>query len=99
MNEVIREIIIDADIVIPSTVTADSEYSMPVIKEFKKADLFRHNTLVAFDGSTYQYIGQAPYGSEEDEAVWKVTRVIYDATGNKVVSQIWNNQKWSDYKN
>lgn len=46
MNEVIREIIIDADIVVPTGVVAYAEYSMPVVKEFEKTDLFRQNTFV-----------------------------------------------------
>lgn len=107
-----NDIIVDIDVIAPSTVTAnvelmvptgvtaDAEYLIPVeyVEIPLQPDLFRHNTLAVIDG-TYQYIGQAPYGSNEEDAVWKVTRIIYDVTGKKVVSQIWNNQKWSDYKN
>lgn len=95
------DIIIDCNLTVPSSVTADAEYSMPVeyVEIPLQPDLFRHNTLVSFDGETYQYIGQAPYGSEEDEAVWFVTRIVYDSLGAKIVKQVYANQKWTDYKN
>lgn len=92
---------VSVDVIVGLDVAVGYEIELPVeyVEIPLQPDLFRHNTLVTFDGETYQYIGQAPYGSEEDEAVWKVTRIIYDVTGKKVVSQIWNNQKWTDYKN
>lgn len=43
------------------------------------------------------YVGYAPIGSEPDDIVWNIKRILFDANGNPTITQ-WsdNSVRWDD---
>lgn len=57
------------------------------------------------DSDTVQYIGEAPFGSSESDAIWRIQRLTYTggsialewADGNDLFDNVWANRAALSY--
>lgn len=87
--------IVDADIIDGDRVTVDSDIATPYAVVVNRGLIYRG--ITANEG-TLMIDGTAPYGSSEDDYVWKVVYNTVSEVGDVIDSSTQENQSWTEIK-
>ena len=87
--------------IIDNTPIVEAEFVMPTQIIIDKGYIYRGITSTegVVENNIMMINGKAPYGSSEDDAVWKVYFNEVDYKGTVVSTTIQENVKWSEIIN